>query len=85
MKLQLPTLATDIFKLSTSKSFSQKDVTRVPQVQIYSDAGAKPILTLLSNFWPISLMCINRHINRSILQKAGEVVAYNRPSRFLLC
>ena len=51
MKLQLSTLAIIIFKLSKSKPFSQKDFTPVAQVQISPDARARPILTLLYQFW----------------------------------
>ena len=50
MKLQLLALAIDIFKLSTSKSFSQKRFTQVVQVQISPDAGARPVVTLVYQF-----------------------------------
>ena len=46
MKFQLRTLAIDIFKLSTSKSFSQKRFTQAEQIQISLDVGAYGILIL---------------------------------------
>ena len=51
-------LVTDIFKLSTSRqiglsgcTFDQKDFTQVAQKEISLDAGAKPISTLVYQFW----------------------------------
>ena len=51
MKLQLFTLARDIFKMTTSQSFSQKGFTQVAQVQISPDAGDSTILTLVYQLW----------------------------------
>ena len=52
------TLVIDIFKLSTSRqislwgcTFGHKGFTQVAQVQISQDAGARPILTLIYQFW----------------------------------
>ena len=49
MKLQLLTLAIDIFKLSTSKSFIQKGFTQVEEIQVSLDVGTYGILILGSS------------------------------------
>ena len=54
----LVNLVLDIFKLSTSRqvslsgcTFGQKDLNQVAQAQISPDEGARPILTLVYQFW----------------------------------
>ena len=51
MKLQLFILATGIFNLSTSKSYSGKGFTQVGKVQISPEKGTRKILVMVYQLW----------------------------------